>query len=126
MGRLAQLVEHLVYTERVSGSSPLAPTIFGFKPIEAPKMQGTPLSFTVYKAFCWHFARMRGIFLTLGTGIVLLSAGFLPGTAFARDTEQAEIANCNDPRHRHVVVRSLTESLPVRKSEKQRVRRILM
>ena len=27
-GRLAQLVEHLVYTERVSGSSPLAPTIF--------------------------------------------------------------------------------------------------
>jgi hypothetical protein len=27
MGRLAQLVEHLVYTERVSGSSPLAPTI---------------------------------------------------------------------------------------------------
>ena len=27
LGRLAQLVEHLVYTERVSGSSPLAPTI---------------------------------------------------------------------------------------------------
>ena len=27
-GRLAQLVEHLVYTERVSGSSPLPPTIF--------------------------------------------------------------------------------------------------
>ena len=26
LGRLAQLVEHLVYTERVSGSSPLAPT----------------------------------------------------------------------------------------------------
>ncbi len=26
MGRLAQLVEHLVYTERVSGSSPLPPT----------------------------------------------------------------------------------------------------
>ena len=26
-GRLAQLVEHLVYTERVSGSSPLAPTM---------------------------------------------------------------------------------------------------
>ena len=29
MGRLAQLVEHLVYTERVSGSSPLAPTRTG-------------------------------------------------------------------------------------------------
>ena len=27
MGRLAQLVEHLVYTERVIGSSPLPPTI---------------------------------------------------------------------------------------------------
>ena len=29
MGRLAQLVEHLVYTERVIGSSPLPPTIGG-------------------------------------------------------------------------------------------------
>ena len=29
MGRLAQLVEHLVYTERVIGSSPLPPTIWG-------------------------------------------------------------------------------------------------
>ena len=28
-GRLAQLVEHLVYTERVIGSSPLPPTIWG-------------------------------------------------------------------------------------------------
>ncbi|SVC33905.1 uncharacterized protein METZ01_LOCUS286759, partial [marine metagenome] len=27
VGRLAQLVEHLVYTERVVGSSPSAPTI---------------------------------------------------------------------------------------------------
>jgi hypothetical protein len=125
-GRLAQLVEHLVYTERVSGSSPLAPTIFGLRPIEAPKMQETPFPFMLQKSLCWHFARMRGLFLTLGTGIVILSAGFLPGTAFARETEQAEIANCNDPRHRHVVVRPLTESLPVRKGEKQRLRRILM
>ena len=28
MGRLAQLVEHLVYTERVGGSSPSSPTNF--------------------------------------------------------------------------------------------------
>ena len=28
-GRLAQLVEHLVYTERVGGSSPSSPTIKG-------------------------------------------------------------------------------------------------
>jgi hypothetical protein len=69
---------------------------------------------------------MRGLFSTLATGIVILSAGYLPDTAFARETEQAEIANCNDPRHRHIVVRPLTESLPVRKGEKQRVRRILM
>lgn len=27
LGRLAQLVEHLVYTERVKGSSPLSPTM---------------------------------------------------------------------------------------------------
>ena len=27
-GRLAQLVEHLIYTERVTGSSPVAPTQF--------------------------------------------------------------------------------------------------
>ena len=89
-------------------------------------MQDTPFSFIAQKAFCWHFAAMRGLFATLGTGIILLSAGFLPDTAFARETEQAEIAHCNDPRHRHVVVRPLTESLPVRKVEKQRVRRILM
>ena len=89
-------------------------------------MQDTPSSFTVHKAFCWHFAAMRGLFSTLGTGIVILTAGSLPDTAFARETEQAEIANCNDSRHKHMVVRSLIESLPVRKGEKQRVRRILM
>jgi hypothetical protein len=89
-------------------------------------MQDTPSSFIVYKAFCWHFAHMRRLFSTLSTGIVLLSAGYAPDAAAARETEQAEIANCNDPRHKHVVVRSLTESLPVRKTEKQRVRRILM
>jgi hypothetical protein len=89
-------------------------------------MQEAPVSFIFQKALCWHFVEMRGLFSTLGTGIVILSAGFFPDTAFARETEQAEIANCNDPRHRHVVVRPLTESLPVRKTEKQRIRRILM
>ena len=29
MGRLAQLVEHLVYTEEVGGSIPSSPTIWG-------------------------------------------------------------------------------------------------
>jgi hypothetical protein len=89
-------------------------------------MQEVSFPFIVQKALCWHFAGMRGLFSTLGTGIVILSAGSLPDTAFARETEQSEIANCNDPRHRHFVVRPLTESLPVRKAEKQRVRRVLM
>lgn len=89
-------------------------------------MQDTLFPFIVHKVFCWHFVAMRRLFATLGTGFILLSAGFLPDTAFARETDQAEITNCNDPRHKHVVVRSPTESLPVRKSEKQRVRRILM
>src|SRR5215470_15365541 len=34
-GRLAQLVEHLVYTERVGGSSPSPPTLF-LRPPERP------------------------------------------------------------------------------------------
>ena len=89
-------------------------------------MQKAPVSFIFQKGLCWHFAKMRGLFATLGTGIVILSAGYAPDAAAARETEQAEITNCNDPRHRHVVVRPLTESLPVRKTEKQRVRRILM
>ena len=56
-GRLAQLVEHLVYTERVSGSSPLPPTIQNLKsirgidfrflnaPAEARKRLITPFRF---------------------------------------------------------------------------------
>ena len=48
MGRLAQLVEHLVYTERVSGSSPLAPTRFVI------------LSFIRQKASGAQSAAMRG------------------------------------------------------------------
>ena len=39
-GRLAQLVEHLVYTERVSGSSPLPPTIFPELFLAAPRTVG--------------------------------------------------------------------------------------
>ena len=34
-GRLAQLVEHLVYTERVGGSSPSAPTMASLAPEQA-------------------------------------------------------------------------------------------
>ena len=38
-GRLAQLVEHLVYTERVSGSSPLPPTMVSHDIAFEPQME---------------------------------------------------------------------------------------
>ena len=69
---------------------------------------------------------MRGSFVTLSVGMVVLGTLALPDAAFARENEQVEAANCTDPKHRHVQVRPLTESLPIRKSEKLRVRRILM
>lgn len=72
---------------------------------------------------------MRGSLVSLNLGFVVLGAFALPSAAMARETEpaeSAESASCNDPRHRHVVVRPLTESLPIRKAEKIRIRRILM
>ena len=39
-GRLAQLVEHLVYTERVGGSSPSPPTTTESKSMPAGKLRG--------------------------------------------------------------------------------------
>ena len=39
-GRLAQLVEHLVYTERVGGSSPSPPTIFPDKQMAGGHLPG--------------------------------------------------------------------------------------
>ncbi|MES2782547.1 MAG: hypothetical protein V4657_07115 [Pseudomonadota bacterium] len=69
---------------------------------------------------------MRRSFVTLSCGFVLLAAFAVPGTAFAREAENAETASCSDPKHRHVVVRPLTESAPIRKAEKIRIRRILM
>jgi hypothetical protein len=43
-GQLAQLVEHLVYTERVSGSSPLLPKI--------PLGEPTPVPLALYRGKC--------------------------------------------------------------------------
>lgn len=84
------------------------------------------MAFIVQKAFEAQLWRMRGLFLTFGTGICVLATGMSPDVAFARETDQPEVTNCTDPKHRHTVVRPLTESLPIRKSEKVRVRRILM
>ena len=83
-------------------------------------------SFIVETGFGRQVVGMRGSFVTLSFGLFALGGGAFPDIAMARETEPAESANCVDPKHRHVVVRPLTESLPIRKSEKLRVRRILM
>ena len=84
------------------------------------------VTFIVQKAFVAQIWRMRGLFLSFGTGQVILTAAMLPDVAAAREADPAEAANCSDPKHRHTVVRPLTESVPIRKTEKVRVRRILM
>ncbi|MBL0924468.1 MAG: hypothetical protein IBJ12_08385 [Sphingomonadaceae bacterium] len=83
-------------------------------------------TFIVAKAFKAHFPLMGRYLLSSGIGIVLCTAVFMPEPAFARDNEQNEQANCTDPKHRHTAVRPLTESVPVRKKDKERVRRVLM
>lgn len=85
--------------------------------------------FIVQKAFDVHFRRMRGHFATLGVALVLCAAMLTPNSAYARESEhgeQNETLNCTDPKHRHSIVRSLTESPPIRKKDKARVRRVLM
>lgn len=84
------------------------------------------MTFIVQKALNVHFPHMRGLFLTVGFGMAMLAVGMLPDVAFARETDQSESANCTDPKHKHTVVRPLTEAPPIRKGEKVRVRRILM
>ncbi len=83
-------------------------------------------SFIVKQAFGRHANRMRGSFVTLSVGFVVFGAFAMPDAAFAREVDQAETSTCVDPKHRHILVRPLTESLPIRRSEKQRVRRVLM
>jgi hypothetical protein len=87
------------------------------------------MPFIVQKAFDVHFRRMRGQFATLAVALVLCAAMLTPNSAYARESEhgeQNETLNCTDPKHRHSIVRSLTESLPIRKKDKARVRRVLM
>jgi hypothetical protein len=69
---------------------------------------------------------MRASFVTLSVGFVVLGAFALPDAAVARENDQAETAHCTDPKHRHIQARPLIESLPIRKADKARVRRILM
>lgn len=84
------------------------------------------MSFIVQKAFNMHFLRMRGHIPTFGAALVVCAAMLAPDSAFARESEQHDALNCIDPKHTHSVVRPLTESLPIRKKDKSRVRRVLM
>lgn len=80
--------------------------------------------FILQKAFEAHTSRMRGAIASFATGFVFFGAILSPEAAYARETEQ-EAAECTEPRHRHVA-RSQTESTPIRKKEKARIRRVLM
>lgn len=82
--------------------------------------------FIVRKAFERQAVSMRRSFGILSFGFIVSGAFAMPSAASAREAEPAESASCNDPKHRHVVVRPLTESLPIRKADKIRIRRILM
>jgi len=83
------------------------------------------MSFILCKAVQIQIVRMKGfVFTTLGIAVVAIM-GFTPETATARETEQAEGANCPCKSQRRVV-RPLTEATPIPKKGKERVRRILM
>lgn len=83
------------------------------------------MSFILQKAFRAQTGRMRGsvfTFLAIG-GVAVL--GIAPEAAYAREAEQAETANCPCKAQRRIV-RPMTESTPIRKKDKDKVRRILM
>jgi hypothetical protein len=82
--------------------------------------------FIAAKAFKAHFPHMGRYVLSSGVAMAFCTAMVLPEPAFARENEQSEQASCTDPKHRHTAVRPLTESVPVRKKDKERVRRVLM
>jgi hypothetical protein len=112
-GRLAQLVEHLVYTERVSGSSPLAPTTLDL--------------FIVQQAL-GRQVDVMGLGKILKFVLVAITLGVVAQPAFANNkdrTKRTEAAPaCTDACK--PVVRSMSESTPQRKNDCPRTRRILM
>lgn len=83
------------------------------------------MSFIVQKAFWAHFARMRGLRFSTCSAFALFAALAMPQSAAARETESNQSENCNDTK-RVTVVRSLTETAPIRKKDKVRTRRVLM
>jgi hypothetical protein len=84
------------------------------------------VAFIVQKAFKAQILRMRSLFFTFCASFVVLAAGISPDIAFARETDQTENASCGCVKQRRTIVRPLTEPAPIRKKDRDRVRRILM
>ena len=83
------------------------------------------LLFILQKAFAVQVFRMR---VFIFTPLAIVGAAMLvvaPETAAARESDQVEAANCQCKPQRRVV-RSMMEPTPVRKKDRDRVRRILM
>lgn len=69
--------------------------------------------------------RMRGFVFSMLAGSAIAVMGMTPETAAARESEQAESGSCPCKSQRRII-RPLIESTPIRKKDKERVRRILM
>ncbi len=83
------------------------------------------MAFILQKAFLAHIAAMRGFVFAILAILATVTIGFTPVAASPRDAEQAENVSCSCKLQRRLV-RPLTESMPVRKKDKDRMRRILM
>jgi hypothetical protein len=83
------------------------------------------MSFILQQAFSAQTPCMKSFVFTMLAVCAVAVLGFTPEPALARETEQAENSNCPCKSQRRIV-RPLTESTPIRKKDKDRVRRILM
>ena len=80
------------------------------------------MAFILQKDFSAQSMCMRGhIFTILAVGATA-AIGIVSETASAREAEQAD-TTCKSQRR---IIRPLTESTPIRKKDRDRVRRILM
>ena len=83
------------------------------------------MPFILQKGLSGHLRRMRVLILTTLAIVGAAMLGVAPETAAAREGDQVEAANCQCKPQRRVV-RSMMEPTPVRKKDRDRVRRILM
>ena len=83
------------------------------------------MAFILWKAFKAQRISVKGLTYTILAIAATVLMVITPVTASPRDSDQAEAANCPCKAQRRLV-RPLTESMPVRKKDKDRIRRILM